>query len=69
MPEHAYFNSLPHERPWDLEDQLIELLDLPLNLDGNTYNAFHADLTEVRKLAETAANSLPVVANPGVGGR
>src|SRR4051794_1794674 len=69
MSEHAYVSFLPHERPWELEDQLIELLDLPLNLDGNTHNAFHADLTEVRRLAVTAANLLPVVANPGVGGR
>jgi hypothetical protein len=69
MAEHAYVSFVVHERPWELEERLIELLDLPLNLDGNSRNAFHAELTRVRKDAVAAANALPVVPNPGVGGR
>ncbi|MGY1823282.1 GIY-YIG nuclease family protein [Geodermatophilus sp. SYSU D00079] len=69
MAEHAYVSFVPHERPWELEEQLIQRLDLPLNLDGNNHNAFHPQLTMVRKEAVAAANALPVVPNPGVGGR
>ena len=69
MGEHAYISFAPHERPWELEELLIDLLDLPLNLDGNSRNAFHSELTRVRRDAVVAANLLPVVPNPRVGGR
>ena len=69
MAEHAYVSFTPHERPWELEERLIELLDLPLNLDGNSRNAFHPELTRVRRDAVAAANQLPVAPNPRVGGR
>jgi hypothetical protein len=57
------------ERPWELEDHLIATLDLPLNLEGNSRNAFHPELTHVRARGVAQANALPVLANPGVGGR
>ena len=57
------------ERPWELEDDLIARLDLPLNLDGNSRNQFHQELTKARARCVSRANALPVVANPGVGGR
>jgi hypothetical protein len=69
MGEHAYVSVMPHERPWGLEERLIELLDLPLNLDGNSRNAFHPELTQARRDAVVSANLLPVVPNPRVGGR
>ncbi|MCW2899286.1 MAG: hypothetical protein JWO67_1551 [Streptosporangiaceae bacterium] len=67
--EHAFVSFTPHERPWELEERLIALLDLPLNLDGNSRNAFHPELTRVRRESVAAANLLPIVPNPGVGGR
>jgi hypothetical protein len=69
MGEHTCVSFMPHERPWELEERLIELLDLPLNLDGNSRNVFHMELTRVRRDAVASANALPVVPNPGVGGR
>ncbi len=69
MAEHAYVSFVAHDRPWELEDELIETLDLPLNLEGNDRNAFHVHLTEVRKRAVATANELPVVPNPARGGR
>jgi hypothetical protein len=69
MAEHAFVSFVPHASPWELEERLIELLDLPLNLDGNSRNAFHPELTRVRRDAVASANALPVVPNPGVGGR
>jgi hypothetical protein len=69
MAEHAFVSIVEHPRPWELEDELIATLDVPLNLEGNSRNAFHAELTEVRRRAVAAANELPVVPNPRVGGR
>ncbi|MGY1829009.1 GIY-YIG nuclease family protein [Geodermatophilus sp. SYSU D01180] len=69
MADHASVSFVEHERPWELEDQLITTLDLPLNLDGNSRNAFHVELTRVRKQCVAAADALPVLPNPGVGGR
>ncbi|NEK57037.1 hypothetical protein GCU56_04015 [Geodermatophilus sabuli] len=68
MAEHAYVSFIAHERPWELERRLIEELDLPLNLDGNSRNAFHSVLTRIRKEAVATANALPVAPNPGTGG-
>jgi hypothetical protein len=69
MAEHALVSFVPHKRPWELEDQLIASLDLPLNLEGNSRNPFHVQLTDIRKRAVAIANELPVVPNPGIGGR
>lgn len=55
---------------WVGEQAFVELeLGLPLNLEGNSRNAFHAELTRVRSDRVAVANALPVIPNPGVGGR
>ena len=69
MAQHAFVSFVPHDRPRELEDQLIATLDLPLNLDGNSRNVFHGQLTETRRRAVASANGLPVIPNPGTGGR
>jgi hypothetical protein len=69
MAEHAFVSVVEHPRPWELEDRLIATMDVPLNLEGNSRNAFHAELTEVRRRAVSAANELSVVPNPRAGGR
>ena len=58
-----------HSRPWELEQFLIERLDLPLNLEGNARNRFHPELTAKRAAAVARARQLPVMPNPGIGGR
>ena len=37
MAENAYVSWVIHNEPWELEDELIAALDLPLNLRGNTH--------------------------------
>lgn len=69
MGEHAFVSWVAREQPWQLEDHLISLLDIPLNLQGNARNVFHAELTQARARCTDAANLLPVVPNPGIGGR
>ena len=69
MEQHAFVSWAVRQRPWELEDELIATVDLPLNLDGNRRNAFHAELSQIRARCVAQANALPILPNPGVGGR
>jgi hypothetical protein len=48
MASNALVSWLVREQPWDIEDELIAELDLPLNLKGNKRHAFHQTLTQAR---------------------
>jgi hypothetical protein len=69
MAENAFVSWIVRDAPWQLEDDLIAGLDLPLNLQGNAHNSFHPVLTGIRKRCAEKARALPVLANPGIGGR
>ena len=60
MADNAFVSWLVREQPWELEDELIQKLDLPLNLRGNQRNPFHSALTQERArcLAEARAGQL-----------
>jgi hypothetical protein len=60
MAENAFVSWVVRERPWDLEDELIRELDLPLNLQGNSRNGFYAALTDARARCLAQARALPV---------
>lgn len=61
MANNILVSWVVHPQPWLLEKQLIDTLDLPLNLQDNKHNAFHADLTKRRAEAEKKARDLPVL--------
>ena len=61
MSQHARVSWVAIEQPWTIESKLLHTLDLPLNLDQNKHNAFHADPTQLRNEAKQSAWSLPVV--------
>lgn len=63
MADNACVSWVVRERPWELEEELISTLDLPLNLQGNKHNQFHAVLTGVRARCVAQARALPVVIN------
>jgi hypothetical protein len=69
MAENAFVSWVVREAPWELEDDLIAALDLPLNLKGNQGNSFHRVLSEVRARCVARARSLPVLDNPRIGAR
>lgn len=60
MAENALVSWVPHREPWFLEEELIASLDLPLNLQGNSRNRFHSELSRLRAAAEKAAQGLPI---------
>ncbi|KAB2347238.1 hypothetical protein F8566_19630 [Actinomadura rudentiformis] len=60
MHEHAQVCWIEHPEPWMVESVLLAELDLPLNLDQNRHNAFHARLTALRAQARQRARELPI---------
>lgn len=68
MADNAYVSWVVRGSPWELEDELIAALDLPLNLQGNAHNQFRHVLTAARAGCVAQARALPVVPNPGIGG-
>jgi len=49
------------DKPWELEEQLIRRLPLPLNLDRNRDHPFCPVLTEIRRAVRARARELPVL--------
>ncbi|WP_377268660.1 GIY-YIG nuclease family protein [Peterkaempfera sp. SMS 1(5)a] len=60
MAEYAQVCWMEHPQPWNVESDLSSRLDLPLNLDQNRHNRFHATLTELRAQVRGRARELPV---------
>jgi hypothetical protein len=61
----AYVSWIVCQQPWELEDNLIAALDLPLNLMGNAHNQVRSALSEVRARCAARARELPMLPNPG----
>lgn len=60
MANNALVSWMVREQPWELEDELIGELDLPLNLKGNERNKFHLTLTQARARYLKRARAMPV---------
>jgi hypothetical protein len=63
MGKNARVSWVVRDFPWQLEDELIATLDLPLNLQGNAHNRFHPLLTRARARCVAQARELAVVPN------
>ena len=64
MAENALVTWIATPAPWEVEAQLLDELDLPLNLDQNSGNHFYPTLREVRKDAREKARALPIINPP-----
>ena len=49
------------DRPWEYEEDLINKISVPLNLDHNKKHKFHEVLSKIRSEAKHRARSSPVV--------
>jgi hypothetical protein len=56
----AIWSNRPPQ-PWVLERELIRILDVPLNLQDDQHNPFHAVLTRLRAEAGRNARELPML--------
>jgi hypothetical protein len=61
MDANAFVCWTEHPEPSTLEEELIAICDLPLNLDQNQRNAFHPELSAVRRAAKERAAQLPIL--------
>jgi hypothetical protein len=59
MADHARVCWIECENPWELEEELIANLTLPLNLDQNRRHPFHASLSALRSAARRLADEEP----------
>ena len=53
-------------KPWEMEDELLSEVSLPLNIKGNTGHPFHGYLKSARKRARDRARRLPVADETGL---
>lgn len=61
MATNALISWITIPEPWLLERKLFSSLDLPLNLQENSHNQFHKELTRIRAAAEARARTLRVL--------
>jgi len=64
MADNAYLTWVIRGSPWQLEDELIAALELPLNLQGNFHNAFYPRLTRARAACVAQPRNLSIAPNP-----
>ncbi|MEN3539644.1 GIY-YIG nuclease family protein [Microbispora sp. ZYX-F-249] len=60
MGLHAQVVWTVADSPWRLEEELIQSLVLPLNLDQNLHSPFHQKLSTLRAEQRALARSLPI---------
>lgn len=60
MEENAFVCWTEHPTPWELEEELLETLSLPLNIKGNKDHVFANSLSQLRKDAIKEAKVMPV---------
>ncbi len=64
MEDNAFVCWVKHLTPWELEDELLGTLSLPLNIKGNRDHIFVDKMSQLRKDAIRQARNMPV-ANEG----
>jgi hypothetical protein len=64
METNAFVSWVKHSEPWELEEELLETLSLPLNIKGNKDHLFADTLSQLRKDAIRQAREMPI-ANEG----
>lgn len=60
MAQNALVAWTIHDHPWEIEEQLIETLSLPLNLAHNHHHPFYTTLSGCRAAARKRARALPI---------
>ena len=61
LEKNSLVSWFENPRPWKIEKNLINLLYLPLNIQGNLNNPFKSTLIDLRKNARERAMNSPVI--------
>ena len=65
LEQNALVCWVEHPQPWELEEQLLKTLSLPLNIDGNDLHPFIAILRACRRTARAAAGDGQCITDSG----
>jgi hypothetical protein len=57
--DHLRLSWCARERPWEIEDEVIALMQPPLNAAANATHPFHARVTAARAALRAAARNAP----------
>jgi hypothetical protein len=60
MSQNALVAWVAHDEPWILEEDLINSISLPLNIQGNSHHPFQMALSAIRSDARTTARDLRI---------
>jgi hypothetical protein len=60
LEENAFVCWVEHPKPWELEQELLTSLSLPLNIQDNKHHPFSAELSEMRKSAKRLARETAI---------
>jgi hypothetical protein len=60
LEENAFVCWVEHPKPWELEQELLTSLSLPLNIQDNQHHPFSAELSEMRKSAKRLARETAI---------
>lgn len=61
IANNAYVIWKVHDAPWSVEEEIIQAISLPLNIEHNERHRFYPILSAKRKEAKTRAKELPIV--------
>jgi hypothetical protein len=61
MEENVFVTWVEHPKPWELEEELLGTLSLPLNIKDNKDHIFADSLSQLRKDAIRRAKGTPAV--------
>jgi len=64
MAENAFVAWLEDAAPWEIEDELLQSVSLPLNIKGNKHHPFYTELSKRRREAIQLARD-EAIANEG----
>ncbi len=60
MEENAFVSWLGHPRPWTVENQIVDSVSLPLNIQGNSRHPFVGTLSFLRRESKRVARESPI---------
>jgi len=60
MEANAFVCWVQHSAPWELEEEILSGLSIPLNIKGNREHPFAEELSQLRKEAKRQAQELSV---------
>lgn len=66
MRTNAFVCWMEHEFPWQIENELLKTISLPLNIMDNDHHPFAKHLSKLRSIAKQTAREMPIADEDGL---